>query len=151
MVMIRTLKGIILVFGLSFALITAVGITSVKDNFVFAQAGNATLNLLGNNSAVGPTFEELSEKLSQIAGKLGINTTLGSAVSKANITAFLKNLQSNEAFSNLKNESGELVNRSGMNLTELSGDQTFNVSELAEKFVQLLSERPQNQTQTQTQ
>ena len=88
-------------------MITAVGITSIKDNFVFAQAGNATLNLLGNNSAVGPTFEELSEKLSQIAGKLGINTTLGSAVSKANITAFLENLQSNEPFSNLKNQSGE--------------------------------------------
>lgn len=134
-----------LLFSLTFALIIAIGSTPVKSNFALAQDRNTTLNILGNDSAVRPSFEKLSEKLSQIADKLGINTTLGSNISKDNITAFLENLQSNESFSNLMNKSADLVNKSEINLTQLAGDGSFNLTSLAEKFVQFLRENSQNQ------
>jgi hypothetical protein len=134
-----------LLFSLTFALIIAIGSTPVKSNFALAQDRNTTLNILGNDSAVRPSFEKLSEKLSQIADKLGINTTLGSNISKDNITAFLENLQSNESFSNLMNKSADLVNRSEINLTQLGGEGSFNLTSLAEKFVQFLRENSQNQ------
>jgi hypothetical protein len=111
--------------GLSFILITAVGLISVKNNVATAQGGNATLNILGNKSGLEPSFAKLSEKISQIADKLGLNTTLSGNISKDNVAAFLAKLQSNE---------------SGVNMTELS-NQPLNISKLAEKFVQLLKER----------
>jgi hypothetical protein len=144
MFMIFTSKRLILLFSLTFALIIAIGTTPINSNFGSAQGGNATLNNLGNDSAVRPSFEKLSEKLSQIAGKLGINATLGSNISKDNITAFLENLQSNEAFSNLMNKTADLVNKSETNMTQLSGDGSFNLTSLAEKFVQFLRENSQN-------
>jgi hypothetical protein len=142
--MIFRSKRLTLLFSLTFALIIAIGCGPVKSNFAFAQEGNATLNILGNDSAVRPSFEKLSEKLSQIAGKLGINATLGSNISKDNITAFLENLQSNGSFSNLMNKSADLANKSEMNLTQLTGDGSFNLTSLAEKFVQFMRENSQN-------
>jgi hypothetical protein len=142
--MIFRSKRLTLLFSLTFALIIAIGCAPVKSNFAFAQEGNATLNILGNDSAVRPSFEKLSEKLSQIAGKLGINTTLGSNISKDNITAFLENLQSNGTFSNLMNKSTDLLNRSAINLTQLSGNGSLNITSLTEKFVQFLKENSQN-------
>ncbi|HEY7111009.1 MAG TPA: hypothetical protein VH415_16405 [Nitrososphaeraceae archaeon] len=139
-----TSKRLILLVSFAFTLIIAIGTTPIKSNFAFAQEGNATLNILGNDSAVRPSFEKLSEKLSQIAGKLGINATLGSNISKDNITAFLENLQSNGSFSNLMNKSADLVNKSEMNLTQLTGDGSFNLTSLAEKFVQFMRENSQN-------
>lgn len=130
MFMTFTSKRLTLLFSLTFALIIAIGTTPIKSNFALAQGGNATINILGNDSAVRPSFEKLSEKLSQIAGKLGINATLGSNISKDNITAFLENLQSNG---------------SELNLTQLAGDGSFNLTSLAEKFVQFLRENPRNQ------
>jgi hypothetical protein len=145
MFMILTSNRPILLFGLTFALIFAFGTTPIKSNFALAQDRNTTLNILGNDSAVRSSFGELSEKLSQIADKLGINTTLGSNISETNVTALVQSLLSNESFSNLKNKSADLANSSGMNLTQLSGDGTFNLTGLAEKFAHVLSERSQNQ------
>jgi hypothetical protein len=113
------------VLGLSFMLVTAIALISVKNNVATAQGGNATLDILGNKSSLEPSFTKLSEKLSQIADKLGLNTTLSGNISKDNVAAFLAKLQSNE---------------SGVNMTELS-NQPLNISKLAEKFVQLLKER----------
>jgi len=112
--------------GLSFILITAAGLISVKNNVAMAQGANATLDILGNKTSLEPSFAKLSEKISQIADKLGLNTTLSGNISKENVAAFLTKLQSNE---------------SGVNMTQSPNNQPLNISKLAEKFVQLLKER----------
>jgi hypothetical protein len=112
--------------GLSFILIAAAGLISVKNNVAMAQGANATLDILGNKTSLEPSFAKLSEKISQIADKLGLNTTLSGNISKENVAAFLTKLQSNE---------------SGMNMTQSPNNQPLNISKLAEKFVQLLKER----------
>ena len=112
--------------GLSFILITAAGLISVKNNVAMAQGANATLDILGNKTSLEPAFAKLSEKISQIADKLGLNTTLSGNISKENVATFLTKLQSNE---------------SGVNMTQSPNNQPLNISKLAEKFVQLLKER----------
>jgi len=112
--------------GLSLILITAAGLISVKNNVAMAQGANATLDILGNKTSLEPAFAKLSEKISQIADKLGLNTTLSGNISKENVATFLTKLQSNE---------------SGVNMTQSPNNQPLNISKLAEKFVQLLKER----------
>lgn len=143
--MMSSLHNTIAILGISFILISAFGLMSLRNNYIAsAQNGNATLGILGNNSGVGSSFGELSDKISQLANKLGLNSTLGSNASKASITAFLEKLQSNASIPNLMNKSAELINRSGMNISELTSKQPFNISGLAEKFLQLLKEKTQN-------